>query len=178
MERYGIPEDRIFFSRDLSFEESVMNATRKKGVDVVLNSLSGDALRASWRCLAHFGRFVEIGKQDLLANGKLEMGPFIHNRTYAAVDLLALSVEKPHLMKKLLNETIKLYTAGVSKLSPMIKSYQLSEVESAFRSMQKGDSIGKIVLIPQPQDRLKVSHQFFLNPLYISYQIITESDLL
>jgi len=42
MREYGISEDHIFSSRDLTFVKGVMRATNQKGVDVVLNSLSGE----------------------------------------------------------------------------------------------------------------------------------------
>ena len=156
MSRYGIYEDHIFFSRDASFEDGIMNLTRKRGVDVALNSLSGDALRATWRCLAHFGRFVEMGKTDILANNRLEMQPFIHNRTYAAVDLLALSYEKPSLMKDLLLKSIDLHSKGVFRPVAPIATFPFSKMETAFRTMQGGESIGKIILLPQLGDRVKV----------------------
>jgi NADPH:quinone reductase-like Zn-dependent oxidoreductase len=35
--------------------------TGGKGVDVVVNSLAGEALRKTWECIAEFGRFVEVG---------------------------------------------------------------------------------------------------------------------
>ena len=163
MGRYGLREDHIFFSRDVSFEDGIMNITRKRGVDVALNSLSGDALRATWRCLAHFGRFVEIGKSDILANNSLEMQPFIHNRTYAAVDLLALSYEKPALMKDLLLKSIDLHSNGVFRPVSPIAIIPYSKMETAFRTMQSGDSIGKIVLRPQLEDRVKVCYYSFLS---------------
>ncbi|KFY19775.1 hypothetical protein V493_07834, partial [Pseudogymnoascus sp. VKM F-4281 (FW-2241)] len=76
MSLFGIPADRIFSSRDVSFEAGVKRVTDGKGVDVVLNSLAGESLRASWRCVAPFGRFVELGKRDIEAGGRLDMGPF------------------------------------------------------------------------------------------------------
>ena len=156
MSRYGLREDHIYFSRDVSFEDGITNMTRKRGVDVALNSLSGDALHATWRCLAHFGRFVEIGKSDILANNRLEMQPFIHNRTYAAVDLLALSYEKPTLMKDLLLKSIDLHSKGVFRPVSPISIFPYSKMETAFRTMQGGDSIGKIVLRPQLEDHVMV----------------------
>lgn len=156
MSRYGLREDHIFFSRDVSFETGIMNMTRERGVDVALNSLSGDALRATWRCLAHFGRFVELGRSDILANNSLEMQPFIHNRTYAAVDLLALSYEKPALMKDLLRKSIDLHSKGVFRPVSPIAVFPYSKMETAFRTMQSGDSMGKIVLRPQLEDYVKV----------------------
>jgi NADPH:quinone reductase-like Zn-dependent oxidoreductase len=65
METYQIPEDHIFNSRDTSFAKGIKRMTQGKGVDVVLNSLAGEALRQSWLCLAWFGRFVELGKKDI-----------------------------------------------------------------------------------------------------------------
>ena len=53
-----------------------MRATNDRGVDVVLNSLAGEALRVSWHCLNKFGRFLEIGKADLFANTGLDMKVF------------------------------------------------------------------------------------------------------
>lgn len=44
---YSIAEDYIFASRDLTFASSVIRVTGGRGVDVVLNSLAGDALKAT-----------------------------------------------------------------------------------------------------------------------------------
>lgn len=62
---YGIPDDHIFNSRDLSFVDGIRRMTKGQGVDVILNSLAGEALRESWNCLAWFGRFIELGKKDI-----------------------------------------------------------------------------------------------------------------
>ena len=65
MSKYGIAEDHIFNSRDLTFVDGIMRMTGGRGIDVVLNSLAGEALRQSWHCLAWFGRFIEMGKRDI-----------------------------------------------------------------------------------------------------------------
>ena len=65
MDSYGIPEQHILNSRDLSFAAGIKRLTGGRGVDVVLNSLAGEALRQTWLCLAPFGRFVELGKKDM-----------------------------------------------------------------------------------------------------------------
>ena len=156
MDTYGILEDHIFYSRDTSFEEGIMRMTNGQGVDVVLNSLAGDSLRATWRCLGHFGRFAEVGKTDFLANSNLEMEPFFHNRTYAGVDLLGISAKKPRQMKRLMNAVISLHSAGVFRPVSPITTFPLSGVETALRTMQSGDNMGKIVLLPQLDDRVRV----------------------
>ncbi|CAP61647.1 uncharacterized protein PODANS_0_490 [Podospora anserina S mat+] len=75
MARYGIPRERVLYSRDLSFAGEVRRLTAGRGVDVVLNSLAGDALVVSWECVAPFGRFVEIGKRDIFSHGEIAHVP-------------------------------------------------------------------------------------------------------
>jgi len=65
MDEYNIPEDHLFNSRDESFVDGIMRMTNQRGVDVVLNSLAGEALRRSWYCMTWFGRFVEMGQKDI-----------------------------------------------------------------------------------------------------------------
>ena len=40
--KLGVAEDHIFSSRDLTFVKGIMRVTKGKGVDLVLNSLSGE----------------------------------------------------------------------------------------------------------------------------------------
>jgi NADPH:quinone reductase-like Zn-dependent oxidoreductase len=49
------------------FVPGVMRETEGKGVDIVLNSLSGALLCESWKCVAKFGKMIEIGKRDFMA---------------------------------------------------------------------------------------------------------------
>jgi len=72
----GLPRNWIFSSRDTSFVEELMRETHGNGVDLVLNSLSGELLHATWHCLAEFGKMVEIGKRDILDIAKLDMGQY------------------------------------------------------------------------------------------------------
>ena len=64
MKEFGIPGNHIFNSRDSSFLQSIMEATSGRGVDLVLNTLPGDLIPASWKCVAVDGAMVELGKRD------------------------------------------------------------------------------------------------------------------
>ena len=156
MDTYNIPEDHIFNSRDTSFEVSIKQRTFGNGVDVVLNSLAGEMLRASLDCLAPFGRFVEIGKKDLIVNTRIEMTKFTNNITYATVDLLLLQAKKPQLTGKVLSEVTDLIFNGRMESIVMINVFPISQTEAAFRLMQSGKSTGKIVVEPQEGDQVKV----------------------
>ena len=74
-----------------------MQATRGEGVDVVLNSLSGELLHSSWQCVAQYGTMIEIGKRDILGNGKLSMNEFLCNRAFFGVDMAQIVRDKPDL---------------------------------------------------------------------------------
>ena len=95
MEKFNLPRNRIFNSRDDSFLVDLMYETQGRGVDLVLNSLSGELLHASWKCVAEFGKLVELGKRDLVGFGKLDMEPFLANRSYCCVDLVHAMKERP-----------------------------------------------------------------------------------
>lgn len=157
MTQYGIPEDHILYSRDTSFGRGIRRATNNKGVDVVVNSLAGDLLRETWECLAPFGRFIEIGKADITKNTRLDMLPFEYNVSFASVDLTKVAAHRPKLMKRLLdNVTDLMAKESVRPILPLT-TYRISELETAFRTLQTGKAMGKIVVVPHQDDYVKVS---------------------
>ena len=85
LERLGV--EHVLDSRSVSFAGEVMERTGGAGVDVVLNSLAGDAIAAGLSVLGSYGRFVEIGKSDIYRNAPMGLGPFRANLTYSALDL-------------------------------------------------------------------------------------------
>ncbi|MCJ1395325.1 hypothetical protein MMC18_008209 [Xylographa bjoerkii] len=145
-EVYGIPDDHIFASRDESFAKGVMRMTHGRGVDVVLNSLSGELLRQTWHCIAANGTFVEIGLKDILSNTGLDMHPFSQNATFAFFNLSTVLKENPKLMAQIMNGTFDLLRKGISKPVFPLAIYPISQVENAFRLMQTGKHRGKIAL--------------------------------
>ena len=98
MDKFGLPRTHIFNSRNHSFLQDLMHETNGKGVDLVLNSLSGELLHASWKCVAEFGKLIELGKRDILGSGELAMEIFSQNRSYCCVDIVHLVRERPKQM--------------------------------------------------------------------------------
>ncbi|KFY63469.1 hypothetical protein V497_01989, partial [Pseudogymnoascus sp. VKM F-4516 (FW-969)] len=142
METFGFSRGDIFNSRDESFLPDLMRETQGRGVDIVLNSLSGELLHASWRCVAPRGKMIEIGRRDFIGRAQLSMDLFEGNRTFIGVNLASLS----DLYQELLTETIALYAKGCLQPISPVHSFDAENVEEAFRFMQKGQHIGKIVL--------------------------------
>ncbi|KAK2626256.1 hypothetical protein QTJ16_004518 [Diplocarpon rosae] len=143
---YGLAEGHIFHSRDTTFAKGIMRVTHGQGVDCVLNSLSGESLRASWNCIAPFGRFVEIGIKDILANSALEMRPFIQDASFSFLNLEHVQRRRPELMGQILEKTFALLRGGVTRGVFPQNSYPVSQVEDAFRLMASGKHQGKITI--------------------------------
>ncbi|KAF7184331.1 hypothetical protein CNMCM7691_005083 [Aspergillus felis] len=158
MERYRIPGDHIFNSRDGNFAQGVMRMTKRRGVDVVLNSLSGEFLRQSWHCLADFGRFIEIGKRDLLGNTGLDMQPFLRGVSYMGVNLEQFHpTSAAHMeLSEALQDIFDLLSINKLRELYPITIYTYSEVEQAFRALQSGKVLGKIVVRASPDDIVPV----------------------
>ncbi|WP_413805412.1 SDR family NAD(P)-dependent oxidoreductase [Streptomyces sp. OE57] len=145
----GMGIARVMDSRSLDFRDEVMAATGGEGVDVVLNSLSGAAIRAGLECLRPFGRFVELGVRDILSDAPLGLAPLRHNITFSTVDLRELQLERPREYAAMLREVLT--AIGEGRLKPLrCTTYPLAEVTDAFRQMAGARHIGKLVLtIPQ-----------------------------
>lgn len=142
----GIPPDRIFNSRDASFLPDIQRATHGRGVDVVLNSLSGELLHTSWDCVAEFGTMIEIGKRDLIGHGKLALHPFLLNRSYQCVDLDHLMRRRPSEGYRLLKQVVQYYREGHIQPIVPVTVYNADDIGDCFLYMQKGQHIGKIVV--------------------------------
>ena len=158
-EEYGIPDDHIFNSRDLSFEKGVHRMTNGRGVDCIINSLSGEALRRTWHCIAPFGTFIEIGMKDILGNSGLEMRPFLQDATFTFFNLKHVMTANPQLMAEIIEGTFEFLRQGICRPVSPVTVYSVSEVENAFRLMQTGKHRGKIAITWDGKDVVPVLHQ-------------------
>jgi acyl transferase domain-containing protein/threonine dehydrogenase-like Zn-dependent dehydrogenase/NAD(P)-dependent dehydrogenase (short-subunit alcohol dehydrogenase family)/acyl carrier protein len=137
--------EHVFDSRNLDFADGIMRATTGAGVDVVLNSLSGEALRRGWDVLAPYGRFVEIGKRDIEDDSALHMRRFDENRTFAAIDLDRLLRERPAVFRRIFSDVRRLFVDG--RIGPLpVTAFPASQVAEAFRTMSRARHIGKVVV--------------------------------
>ena len=155
-ERYGIPYDHIFSSRSTAFYSGIKRMTGGYGVDVVLNSLSGEMFRQSTNLVASFGRFVEIGRKDFLDDVLMPMGFLLKNIAFAYVDLNQILDENRPLSRRLLRDVAELAAAG--SIRPVTLTVMpISDIETAFRQIQAGKHTGKIVLSVEEEQEVKVS---------------------
>ena len=156
---YGVESDHIFNSRDLSFAKGVMRMTNGRGVDCVINSLSGEALRQSWHCIAPFGTFIEIGMKDILSNTGLEMRPFLQDASFTFFNLKHVMVDNPELMVQIIEGTFDFLRRGIIKPVSPTTVYPLSDVENAFRLLQTGKHRGKIAITWSENEIVPLLHR-------------------
>ena len=143
--------EQVFDSRSGAFVEDVRRVTGE-GVAVVLNSLSGEAMERSIGVLRPFGRFVELGKRDYVANTHIGLRPFRRNLSYFGVDLDQLLIDEPVTSKLLMRSVLNLFAKG--SLTPLpYRAFEAGETVEAFRLMQQSGHIGKLVVKPpRPED--------------------------
>jgi NADPH:quinone reductase-like Zn-dependent oxidoreductase/aryl carrier-like protein len=137
--------EQVMDSRSLAFADAVLERTGGQGVDVVLNSLAGEAIPKSLSTLRANGRFLEIGKRDIYQNSQLEMGYLRNNVSFFAIDLVPMLTERPDFCATMLRELEQGFANGTLRPLPL-QVFPISEVESAFRYMAQAKHIGKIVV--------------------------------
>jgi NADPH:quinone reductase-like Zn-dependent oxidoreductase/acyl carrier protein len=147
--------DHVLDSRDLGFVDAV-RAITPGGVDLVLNSLSGDAMEQSLGLLKPFGRFLELGKRDFYLNRRVHLRPLRQNITYFAIDVDQLPIQRPDLARALLTEVSEALAAGA--IRPLAhRAFAFAEIGEAFRLMQASGHIGKLVLVPDDNTGVRVA---------------------
>jgi thioester reductase-like protein len=139
----GVPH--VMDSRSLDFAEEILHITGGRGVDVVLNSLTGDAIARSLAVLSTCGRFLELGKRDIEQNTRLGMRPFQNHLSFFAIDLDRLWSFRPESAHDLFREVMQLVEDGDLRPLPH-QVFPASQAHDALRLMMKAKHIGKIVL--------------------------------
>jgi phthiocerol/phenolphthiocerol synthesis type-I polyketide synthase C len=137
--------DHVLDSRTLAFSDQILHLTGGRGVDVVLNSLAGEAINRNLRLLKPFGRFLELGKRDFYENTRIGLRPFRNNISYFGIDADQLLVAQPAVSKQLFQEVMALFTRGVLHPLPYV-AFEADHVVDAFRHMQQARHIGKVVV--------------------------------
>ena len=136
--------EHVFDSRTTAFGQQILDATDGAGVDVVLNSLTGEGfIDASLACLAQDGRFVELARRDILTED--EMAAARPDVAYSILDLYNLKVQDPARPGAALKQVLARIAAG--ELAPLMHTrWPFAETSAAMGYMRAARHIGKIVL--------------------------------
>ena len=171
----GTPEKRAYLeslgvravmdSRSLAFADEVLRRTGGEGVDVVLNSLPGEAIAKGLSILRPHGRFIELGKRDIHEDRQLRLRPFRNNRSFHGLDLYALFLDRPGVVDPMLRSIVHDIEKGLLVPLPH-QDFDIGEAETAFRLMAQARHIGKVVLTVRrprysavPRERAPLFHR-------------------
>ena len=132
-------------SRTLEFADQVRDATKGRGVDVVISALQGESFIESFSLLAPFGRYIQIGKSNNSEEHALPMSTFSKNLTYATIDIDRMWRDRPEQFKRIGRELAAAFDSSLIRPLP-VTIFPARETEQAFRHMAEAKHIGKIVV--------------------------------
>jgi len=136
----GFDDDHISDSRSLEFEDKFRAVTGGRGMDVVLDSLSGDFVDASLRLVGPGGVFLEMGKTDIRdANVVAQDHPGVR---YRAFDLFEAGPER---IQQMLDELAALFAEDVLRPLPVTR-FDVRRAPAALRHLSQARHVGKVVM--------------------------------
>ncbi|MGZ2749830.1 SDR family NAD(P)-dependent oxidoreductase [Burkholderia stagnalis] len=141
----------VFDSRNATFERATLDATGGRGVDVVLNSLAGQAIEQNMRVLAADGWFLELGKRDIYEDGRLSLRHFKKRIRFVAIDLGGLQRERPEQFAALFRRVMDAFARGAVAPLPTT-ALPVSRAADAFQRMAAAQHVGKLVLTMRDPD--------------------------
>ncbi|HEU5354403.1 MAG TPA: SDR family NAD(P)-dependent oxidoreductase [Actinocrinis sp.] len=137
--------EHVYDSRGTEFAEQIREDTRGEGVDVVLNTLAGEALLKSVGLLADRGRYVELSRRDLVEGTALDLRLLARSASFFVVDVVDLGKNDPRRFGAIMQESLDLVEAGVLQPLPH-RVFPASDVVGAFRYMAQARHVGKVLI--------------------------------
>ncbi|OUM63663.1 hypothetical protein PIROE2DRAFT_54194, partial [Piromyces sp. E2] len=126
-----------------TFYQDVMKWTNNEGVDFVLNALAGDGITYGLKCLKKGGRFIEIGKKNIIINTPLGLKSLMNNINFCSAHIDLLDVDK---LSSLMNESFELINTG--KITPIpVTQIPIKKYLTAFFNLASGNNVGKTCII-------------------------------
>jgi len=141
----GLDVEYVGDSRSVEFAAEILDATDGQGVDVILNSLAGEAIRRGVEILAPGGRFIEIGKRDVYADAQLGLAALAKSASFAVVDLDLNLRLQPRRYGRFLQDILERVVDGQLETLP-VTEFGLDNAVDAFRLMASGTHVGKVVI--------------------------------
>jgi NADPH2:quinone reductase len=136
--------DRVFVGEE--YIAGIPEATAGRGVDLVLDPVGGDTLRASLALLARFGRIVSFGNASAQEPWRLGPGDlYPGSQGVFGFSIRTLGREDPARLRRLTEQAIRLATEAGVEL-PITAEFPLPEAAEAHRLVESRSTTGKLVL--------------------------------
>ena len=139
----GIPY--VFNYKTSEFDQEIRRITHNRGVDIVLNMVSGDGIQKGLNCLAPGGRYLEIAVQALKTSQKLDLSKLVKNQSIHSIDLRRLGNQGGFGAKDILTLMVSMIQS--QQIVPIVsRIYPVHQVKEALAYVGQGQHIGKVVL--------------------------------
>lgn len=171
---HSIGIQQVFDSRSLAFADEILEATCGGGVDLILNSLSGEAIHQGIKILKPWGRFLEIGNKDIYENRSLELLHFKNNISYFVIDIDRMLYSQPEAVSHIFGEVMQFIEDGVFHATPY-RVFNINDVKRAFRYMSRSRHEGKIIISLKDKGSVDIIPQLNDMPQFkpdVTYMII------
>ncbi|KAF2119203.1 putative polyketide synthase [Lophiotrema nucula] len=158
VEDLDVPEDHIFYSKDDQLSASILRATNKHGVDVVLSLQAGaDSIQSALGSVAEFGRLVREETGDVSSKVKLDLSSFNGNTSFFSFDLHTLVTRRPRVLRRLLKDVSRSLKYGKLRHTQGATVLSIAEVSQAFQLARSSPSNSKVVVVPSHDDIVKTT---------------------
>ena len=143
---FKISQHHIFSASSRDLGDEVRRATKNRGVDVILGSLTDEHSEDRFASLAHFGKFINTRashKRTMFFDSKWG---FRENATYVSANIAALSEYQSEQTSNIMGRVLAMFESGVLQPVRPLQRLKLSDINEAFKIVQDKDHIGKLVL--------------------------------
>ncbi|RLQ93217.1 quinone oxidoreductase family protein [Falsibacillus albus] len=127
------------------FAEKVNDLTDGEGVDIILDSISGEVSELSLECLAPYGRLIHFG------NSSGQIGNFQTNDFHASCrSVLGFSLgttrsKRPELLRDTAEKVLQLLASGDLQIK-IGQTFPLEKAAEAHKWVESRQSVGKVLL--------------------------------
>jgi NADPH2:quinone reductase len=140
--------DLVVDTRKLNWSEEVLKATDGKGVEVIIDMISGPVVNENMKAAAVLGRIINVGR---LGGGQVEFDCNLHaGKRIAYVGVTHRTRSLAELRSEVSNMRADLWDAvSAGQLSlPIDRIFKLEDAEAAQTHMRTNAHFGKIVMVP------------------------------
>ncbi|XP_028028986.1 fatty acid synthase-like [Bombyx mandarina] len=142
----SLPESNIASSHNIHFKDRVMQNTKNKGCDVVINYMNGNLREAVIKCVGKYSLFLDLSEHDMIRNNDFHMSFLFTSGSYASTQFSSIFKTEGLSEKKLLHKFISegIASGVVRPLSRMV--YSPANVSRAFRLLASSKHRGKVLI--------------------------------
>lgn len=134
----------------------ILKETKGRGVDIVLNSLAEEKLKASVRCVARRGCFLEIGRFDLANDNPLYLELFHREASFNGINIDMFWNVQPSQQKVLTDLIRNGVKCGAVKPLPRT-CFNDKQIKEAFGYMATGKHVGKVLIAMREEETDKTA---------------------